>query len=143
MKASPSDLVAAGFSYSMFSQEANWDAADGYLEKLLTDVATDVEHRVGSALYGEAAGVDALRLKRAEVELAKAELWRRRVAAMSAQLVEAREDQSIASQMREFKRSAAEAEERGWELLALVNPSAAAPGAGLSSGYVETGAFET
>lgn len=143
MKALPADIEAVGFTHMMFSQEPDWTAADGYLESLLEQVAAEVEARVGVALYDAAVdGVNHARLKKAEIELATAELWRRRSAAMSGQIAAARDDQSIAAQIREFKRTALEAESRAWELLALVNPDAVVTGSGgVAIGYVETGAF--
>lgn len=85
MKAAISDITDFGFQPQQFGDPDNWDTADtGYVARVLKDVAREVRVAVGAARYDAAAddGSDAQQLdftniKRAEVYLAAAVLYRR------------------------------------------------------------------
>ena len=79
-------IIDAGFSSAQFGTPADWDVpATGYLARLIDDAAVWVAAKVGQPAYDAAvSGVALLRLTRAELCAAKAELWRRRAAFLDA-----------------------------------------------------------
>lgn len=81
MKAIPTDLSAFGFDPSQFGSPESWDVntPGGYLYGVLADVAAIIRKRVGESIYDSAENGSALfvSLKKAEIYLAAADLWRR------------------------------------------------------------------
>lgn len=141
------DVTDAGFNAKQFGTPADWSTAGtGYVARLLADAETYVSDRVGSAAYAAASGAQALRLKRAELCYAKAELWRRRAAFLDANAFTAREgNPSAANERKSYLEHAMQAEECLLSNIDLFTSEgdSTALGSGASLGSVETGPFST
>jgi hypothetical protein len=150
-KATIQDVTDAGFRAEQFGTPADWATpATGYVARVLADAAVWVTDRVGATAYAaataEAQPAQFLRLKRAELCAAKAELWRRRAAFLDANAFRALEgNPSAAAERTSYLAHAQAAEEcmlNNLDLF-LTGGDATALGSGASIGHVESGPFRT
>lgn len=130
-KAATTDLTDRGFAEAMFGAPADFTA---YLQAVLDAVALHVQDAVGATAYAAASGADLRRITDAEIELASAELWRRRAGYLAASAVIGAQADELARSQREYRASANAAEERAWELLERVTGETLA--GGLATGHV-------
>lgn len=82
-KATVQQLIDAGFRSEQFGTPDDFAAADGYLARVIAEASGIVRLNVGGGLYDDTLDQQAaswLRLQRAELCAAKAELWTRRAA---------------------------------------------------------------
>lgn len=147
-KASIDDLKDEGFTTSQFGSPADFDAAAGYLAKVLKSAGLWVEQKLGAATYAalvqDTYAWDCAR--QAEVGYASAELYRRRYAFVESNASSAlAKDQAMV--LTELRRKAAEALDNAkyWlgECLRAsgVDDSTLYDGTGLATGVVETGRY--
>lgn len=138
-KATPKNITDLGFKPGQFSNPPDWDDSDdvGYLQSIINDAATQVSARVGATAYAAATAGDDLRgLKKAEVYLTAAELWRRLEQFEAANLNTARSSEGQPTISSRYLNNAGKAEQTAEDALAdFVGNST------LAVGTVETGHF--
>lgn len=139
-KATPADVETLGFAKEQFGSPSDWNAAAGYLQDILDDVALEVRDEVGATVYDAASSgtLNFKRIKTAEAYFAAAELWRRRKQYLEAAGA-GNYTEAVDAQMRNCADSAAAAEAKAREELALVTTEPT--GSGVKVGYVETGPY--
>lgn len=151
-KASTADLLEEGFKPEQFGFDTNtpagWADPGGYLAKLVSEAGRWAESRIGTAVY---AGVSAATfandcLLRAEVQYARAILFKRRVAffdsaaTLSSALPAYAERRGYADDAKRSMECAEEWIAEAQRALGL-DPSATLAGTGASVGLVETGRY--
>lgn len=134
-KATNSNITDLGFSASQFGGVSDFSA---YIDAILTTVALFVTDAVGSSAYAAATGADAERLKQAEINLAAAELWRRRAVNLDANANISMDEAQRARLIDTYRLNAERADERAWDHLAELGVSQVG---GVAVGYNETGPY--
>jgi len=150
-KAAAADVIELGFNETQFNAPTNWaqESAGGYVYDILADQALEVEGAVGSVTYAAASatGTDTeklnfSRIRRAEMYLTAAQLWRRIEAfergnkAIDHTAISSREN----PQSRPLANADA-AEQEAWYLVGLITGE---PRDGaLSTKYVQSGRLST
>ncbi len=139
-KAAPADVENLGFAKEQFGSPSDWNAAGGYLQDILDDVALEVKDEVGATVYDAASSgtLNFKRIKTAEAYFAAAELWRRRNQFFESAGAVSNSETDYLKQ-REFLSHATAAEAKAREELALV--TAEPTDSGVKVGYVETGPY--
>lgn len=135
-----------GFSASQFGGVLNFDNAGGYIDDIITDAAREVEDAVGATRYAAAADggtsseqLDFTRITRAEKCLVAAELYRRRINYVDANMVAGRASKEVLDQQQSFIKQANSAEAMAWKEIELITGERRDYGA--SVGSVETGVY--
>lgn len=153
-KASTADLLEEGFKPEQFGFDANspadWSDPGGYLSKLIAEAGRWAENRIGSAAYaGVAVSTFANDcLLRAEVQYARALLFKRRVAFFDSAATVGRELPAYAER-RGYADDAKRSMECAEEFIAEaqralgIDPVPTLAGTGASVGVVETGRYAT
>lgn len=143
-------VTDAGFRAEQFGTPADYTTeATGYLARVIADASAYVQGEVGAAAYDAVADgtVDELRLRRAELAMVKAELWRRRAAFLDSNANSSLEGVSngIYLERREFLKHADEAEAMAATWLGQFRSGGLAPavGSGAAMGHTETGPFRS
>lgn len=142
------DLTDAGFRAEQFPPAADFlTPTTGYLARVIALAEATAKTRVGSAIYDatiEATNVAYYRLHRAELYLAKAELWRRRAAFVDGNASHASE-QSPERNRAEYFKHARECEALADAAISEFIAGGDGPATGLmadfSLGVVESGRF--
>lgn len=144
-KASIQFLIDSGFRAEQFGAAEPFDAASPYLKRVLANAEEMVRVNVGNAAYDavtDTSSVAWLRLRKAEEEAAKSELWSRRAAAFDASSSQAG-DKANYQERQEYRRAAdaAAALSTAWIDAFLAGGDAPGDGAvvGLSIGTVTSG----
>lgn len=144
-KATIQYLTDAGFRGEQFGDAPDFATATaGYLARVLADAAAMVRSNVGASAYDAvvAESIDETRLRRAEEQAAKAELWTRRAAFIDGSSVQAM-DRAAYLERREYLRAASDAQALAsyWidEFLAGGDSPGERAITGMSSGTVTTG----
>jgi hypothetical protein len=144
-KASIQYLIDSGFRAEQFGQGTPFDADSEYLLRVLAEAEALVRVNVGNAAYDavtDAASLAYLRLRKAEQEAAKSELWGRRAAFLDGSAVSAM-DKAAYQERTQYLRAAdaAAATCSAWidEFLAGGDSPGEAALTGLSVGTVVSG----
>lgn len=143
-----SDITDSGFRAEQFPPAPDFLAATaGYLARVIALAEATARTRVGSTAYDGAtvtSSVAYYRLHRAELNLAKAELWRRRAAFVDGNAAHS-SDQSEYLNRREYLAHARECDELADAAIAEFIAGGDGPATGLmadfSLGVVESGRF--
>lgn len=136
-KATNTEVKDFGFTPEMF-QLADAAALDDYIDTLLTDIALQVEDKVGSTIYDSPTAVQTARLKKAETYLCAAELYRRREVFVHAEADTGGREQAEAVKSLYLQRAQ---EFEGLAETELGRVNSGYPGSGVATGYTETGPY--
>lgn len=140
-------VLDAGFRAEQFPPAADFASSTGYLKRAIDEQSTLLRGRVGAAAYDAETSdtsIGMARLKRAELYLVIAELWRRRAAFVDGNASHAAET-SPERNRAEYLRHAREADEVATlaidEFIAGTDGPGTGALVGMSMGTVETGRF--
>lgn len=142
-KIAAADLTAEGFKPEQFGQAAG--GFDAYLDAVIADVAVEVADAVGATIYAlDDSTTQGLHVKKAELYLAMAVLWKRRAAFMDGNInVAGKEANARYLQAREYRKQAKEDRAMGLDYIASAKAggSVSLQRGGPATGVVETGPY--
>lgn len=145
-KATIQDVLDMGFSPEHFGNPSSFavDNADGYIYKVLQDIALEIAAVVTDAVYADAnaTGTTAQKqnftyLKKAEMNLCAATLMSRRIIFLENSTH--RSVEKIDALLGELRRNAQRYDEKGWEYVTLI--TGATQNGTFSTGFNESGIY--